>query len=420
MLISIGGGTSQRIKANALAALYQPELDENKVPRFNCATGNCTWGAFTTISFCPSCADVTPFLNKTCSPYKSTEGGEWGQECEVSLPGEYTTLTFRLEGDSYSNGDRLVVSSTESPVVYRDLAEYRVYQSISAKLDTPLFEGLPFRNNTKLEATECVMQPCVLSLTASVSKGEYSEKVLDTYMQSPDANHTCGFDVMRPPWGPEEGMQPNETFGFVHQQICSAALALPDTLIAGKVSVSTLYNNSFVSSEGGLCGGENGDGVEVIFNTQITASTHPYCAEPRNAFSCVFQSMARGVAKGVRDTSYYFTNSNATNWALGETLTTAVFIQVQWWWISLPLTVWLLSLITLGGAMWETRRAGWPLWRDDPLPLVFMRRDEGMIDGLSKRFGGVSTLAHEARGENVVVRGEIDRDRVNLTTRWDD
>lgn len=194
-------------------------------------------------------------------------------------------------------------------------------------------------------------------------------------------------------------------------------LAFPDTLLAGRVS--TGFNDPMITSKGSK-GREHGDGVEAIFNTHITASTHPYCAEPRNAFSCVFQSMARGVAKGVRDTSYYFTNSNATNWALGETLTTAVFIQVQWWWISLPLTVWLLSLITLGGAMWETRRAGWPLWRDDPLPLVFMRRDEGMIEGLSKRFGGVSTLAHEARGENAVARWEIDRDRVNLTTRWDD
>lgn len=92
----------------------------------------------------------------------------------------------------------MVVNFTESPVVYRDLAEYRVYQSISAKLDTPLFEGPPFRNDTKFEATECVMQPCVLSLTASVFRGEYSEEVLDTYVQSPDADYWCGFDVMRP------------------------------------------------------------------------------------------------------------------------------------------------------------------------------------------------------------------------------
>lgn len=121
--------------------------------------------------------------------------------------------------------------------------------------------------------------------------------------------------------------------------------------------VSTHYKNSGITFHG-TSWGEYGDGIEVIFNTHISASTHPYCAEPRNPFSCVFRSTGRGVAKGVRDIPYYFTNSNATSWALGETLTTAVFIQAQLRWVSLPLTVWLLSLITLGGTMWETRRAG--------------------------------------------------------------
>ncbi|RYP06950.1 hypothetical protein DL764_002837 [Monosporascus ibericus] len=288
-----------------------------------------------------------------------------------------------------------------------------VYQSIRADLDTSAFGqgGQYLRNNTPFEATECVLQPCVLSLTASVTQGQYSEQVLATYVQPPSEDWMCGFDVLQPPWGAEQGMQPNETFGFADWQMCSATMDLPTSLIVGKVS--TFDNNYGLISESST-NGINGDGVEAIFYSNVTGLTYSDCEEPRNGFSCVFQSVGRGIAKAVRDTSFAFTNNNATGWAIGESLTTVFFIRVEWQWLLLPLAVWLLSCVTLAGAIWKTRRAGWPVWRDDPLPLVFMQRYDDMIEQLSKRFGGVSTLAHEMRAKNPVVRLENNHDRVSL------
>ncbi|RYP65182.1 hypothetical protein DL771_008417 [Monosporascus sp. 5C6A] len=212
-----------------------------------------------------------------------------------------------------------------------------LYQANLPETRLPRFTwgGGYLRNNTPFEATECVLQPCVLSLTASVTQGQYSERVLATYVQPP-SRYGCGFDVLQPPWGAEQGMKPNETFGFIDWQMCSAVMDLPTSLMVGKAS--TFDNNYGLFFEGST-DGVGGDGVEAIFYSNVTWSTYSDCEEPRNGFSCVFQSVGRGMAKAVRDTPFAFTDNNSTSWAIGGSMTTVTFIRVEWQWLSLPLAV---------------------------------------------------------------------------------
>jgi hypothetical protein len=60
-------------------------------------------------------------------------------------------------------------------------------------------------------AMECSLNPCVLSLKPSVSQGNYSEIILDTWMKV--LNNANGISL-HPRWGPKQGVTSNQSFGF--------------------------------------------------------------------------------------------------------------------------------------------------------------------------------------------------------------
>ncbi|KAF2833163.1 hypothetical protein CC86DRAFT_5776 [Ophiobolus disseminans] len=47
--------------------------------------------------------------------------------------------------------------------------------------------------------------------------------------------------------------------------------------------------------------------------------------------------------------------------AIGKAYRSATFLRVEWMWLSLPVTVWVLSLIVWLGTIWKSGKVGAPL-----------------------------------------------------------
>jgi hypothetical protein len=216
---------------------------------------------------------------------------------------------------------------------------------------------------------ECAMMPCVMSLNATAVNGVYQEQVLDTFTDAEIlGNYTEQSLLLRPPWGPEKGMEQGQTFGMATQTYM--------LLTESDILFDTIFNGSVESS------GENdgealaftSDQIEAIFYAIFT----PLSCDSQDKIVCSFQAFAKGINKAIRDAPMIENgnNVNSTYLARGNALVTTTFIQVRWEWLSLPALILLLSFISWLGALWQTKRAGLPWWDVKILPLLYLYREE--------------------------------------------
>lgn len=127
-----------------------------------CATGNCTWDPFVTLSLCTQCKNVTDLL----VPSKFDGGSSEAKQ--FSLPGTTDAVldplvTYRI---SDTNSSERVHSSR--------LTALRFAAAEFVRLDNVTSKSRP-------ETVECAMSFCVQVIDASVQNGLLNENVLEKY-----------------------------------------------------------------------------------------------------------------------------------------------------------------------------------------------------------------------------------------------
>lgn len=281
-------------------------------------------------------------------------------------------------------------------------------------------------NTTKIIGMECAMMPCVMSLNATAINGAYQEQVLDTFTNAeilgPAGQQSLS---LRPPWGPERGMEKGQTFGMATQ----AFTPLTQT----GMSFDTIFNGSVQSS--GEDDGEaftfTSDQMKAIFYANFTRSS----CDSQDKVVCSFQAFAKGINKAIRDAPLIENgnNVNSTYLARGNALINTTFIRVRWEWLSLPVFILLLSFISWLGAIWQTKGAGLPWWDVKVLPLLYLYREETREEDLKEEAGSVlmeeksrfdsSITGYKERSEAVkaslVFAGGRPRLRLNSDRRGD-
>jgi hypothetical protein len=90
--------------------------------------------------------------------------------------------------------------------------------------------------------------------------------------------------------------------------------------------------------------------------------------------------------------------------AIGKVFVKTTFLRVEWIWLSLPVVVWTISLIVLLGAMWKSRRASAPLWRDNVLPLLFILPESEETRTTAQDEFGSSSIGHMRRAQQMNVK----------------
>lgn len=358
--------------ANTVTALYQATQETLLQPRFSCGTKNCIWPRFTTLAFCPVCVDVSPSISKTCT---------YPGACSITLPGAGLDADFAAS-PSYmilngtSPGNAIVLKNATWPLV--------VYQAIRAIVD-PSLPGngaVVLNSSTPWAGTECTLSPCVLSLEASIVNGSYKEKTLDTWTKLEQDNSTYPAAIrLRPPWGSEQGMQAGQSFEISSEAVAALAGSssrdgnlLGDQLMGLVHTTDDLSGIDFFGPPVGSSRPWN-TALQVLFYANFTDTT---CPTPQDNVACSFRALGGGLTKAIRDA----TAKNAvrpSSTATGSVIATGIFVRAEWAWLALPVAVWLLSVVAVVSAFRSGN--GVPLWKDNALPLAFLYRENGAVEG---------------------------------------
>ncbi|KAK4148397.1 hypothetical protein C8A00DRAFT_39041 [Chaetomidium leptoderma] len=298
-------------KANAITSLFLPTQEVLSQPRFNCPTGNCTWAPFSTLGFCPTCADVSSQLNRTCK----TVGDNvmTAQACTVAFPGENDplSLSYIADPDYPGTSTYMVLNSSlaaNATVLTNITWPQTVYQSIRAVVSpqqlggtqNPYLEaGGQLANNgvhvlktdTRFIGSECALSPCVRRVQASVSRGEYSETVLDTFSDFGEYTYASPINfTIHPKWleavlynAYYGGLDPlgGQLMGSVFTHDSNQAIRVQDMPAVGAPS-------------------RQNDALQAVFYADFHNGTST-CPTPDDNVACAFRALAAAMTKSVRD-----------------------------------------------------------------------------------------------------------------------
>jgi len=95
-------------------------------------------------------------------------------------------------------------------------------------------------------------------------------------------------------------------------------------------------------------------------------------------------------------------------------------VNVTWYWIILPIIIWLLSVTMLLGTAWKTRKAGVRTWRTNPLALVFLELGQDEMNQ-GKKENPLTEKGLGKRAEELKVQLRITPDDAvleNKTKSW--
>ena len=178
------------------------DVKQHQWVSFDCPSGNCTFGPFTTVALCSECFDVTRLIPVTCpAPLNVSDEAPTGKETcwhgplyretATALPvpgvpswyGSMTQFPFSdgLCAEVNYFGKVRPLSPWELPFLYcQYFIGYSRRQpncSGGAGPDSaPTFSNTAYQSNRCLIAIECHLYPCVRTISSTVNNGLLTEK----------------------------------------------------------------------------------------------------------------------------------------------------------------------------------------------------------------------------------------------------
>jgi hypothetical protein len=287
----------------------------------------------------------------------------------------------------------------------------------------------PQRNSTFV-ASECQMTFCVQSYGASVGQDQsnqtgpnanpYQEKLLESWTvagvdPSAVSDGVDPDDVLNvyltPPVNPSKGVYAGQRFGIPRIALSSLNIYISSLLpgVAYQISDNFGFSSSDSVSPDSISTTSNGniDALQAIYTGNF-----PNCATPDNKVACAIENIAKAMSKSFRDAPLVTRGVDAANMGKGKTYISVTFVEVTWYWIALPVFVWMLSLVTFIGTAWKSRRAGVKTWRTNPLAMVFLRIPREEHEKVKDLGMSESALAEKA--EKLTVRLHVTEDEARL------
>ncbi|KAL5342254.1 hypothetical protein BJX70DRAFT_410909 [Aspergillus crustosus] len=384
---SVGPGVDQDMKY----AIYSSFLSSDRqgpwsLPQYSCPSGNCTWGPIVSLEARALCADITSHIIRNCSEVPDTpqylNRGLVGEtNCTLTIPGsELRGYYIPISETAWLEWRGFLVQPTNAPnaLVYKN-ATAAVWQYLTPTMEIGTRRIPP---NTTWAATECSIEPIIRSFRPTVRQTEYSDETLDVWIKYENRTTPSSAYNFKPPWGPERGLQPNQTFEYSFLSHVALVQFLQTILSGylGQSSTAAAYTADQPFAENYAS--------RDILQAFGQGNIHGCDAEPVGRLSCSMQNVAKAISKSFRDSGYTSDNVNDTTMATGRVMANATYIAVRWQWLVLPIFVWALAVTTLAGTIWKMQRGGVPKWRNDPVPLLFLLRDTILDDpgrGMSVR-----------------------------------
>jgi hypothetical protein len=121
----------------------------------------------------------------------------------------------------------------------------------------------------------------------------------------------------------------------------------------------------------------------VDIGQSIFYGNYSHCSGTNDHLTCVAQNVAMAMTKSFRDSAYIAHGLDGADMAIGDTMIAATLVYIDWGWLTLPLLIWLLSVVLWVATAWQTRKRKLPLWRNNPLTLVYLLGEKQNADGQS-------------------------------------
>lgn len=396
------------MSANIANSVYNQDSEQPWGKPFNVCTSNCTWKDVTTVSVQAWCSNVTDQLRLSC------DNNTAGPACVASLP----------NGFSLSGNEVMKINTTARPLVYTNYTNpLALLQSIAAPGTTRLNQTSP------LVASECVLVPSVKNFHANVSvlqdlltivHRQFSKVVFNEVQLSYSDAYTMD---------PTSGVTFANHAGFgISSNAYTALQHHLSSVFSGNVS-SDPQTGSYVYYNNGILQALYNDFQNYLpYRLEYPDPLDPNfvsCSDtgmPYDNFGCAVERAARAISKTMRDASWnhydgmagmIFNKLATARLTPGEGYSVFTYVEIAWYWLSLPAALWALSVVILAGTAWKSRRAGVRVWRTSPLAMVFM----GLGDRLDEKLRGSAGMTDRGlsdRAGKLQVRLRVDDDRVRF------
>jgi len=381
--------------------------DSLRVPSYSCDSGNCTWLGYNTLAVGIHCADLTSELTQTCLNGTNFDP-DLGAPCNYKL-----SNGLNLGADDGHNV--FAVNLSRTSIKYSNYSNpLAVVQTIGA------FYNEYINASAKVSASECVLFPAIKQLNSSVgqwymnnidsnaqvSTGEftgdsYIEQTIDlydnyTYVPAPDSRPTAGYFLSSPK---HPGINGQTTYWMSNRAIVGVQSYMK-SLFQGFVRANGTDNFTYIAENNG--GGQS-DPLQLLLDPSATTSCRDYTFfgnfNDSTSVQCTMESISIALTLWMRNSQMVSLipgdQAAFLNATVGQTIAPVTQIDVTWWWLILPIIIWLCSVAMLIGTAYKTRKARVHTWRTSPLAMVFLQlgRDEknsfnqhGLTEnGLAKR-----------------------------------
>lgn len=116
------------------------------------------------------------------------------------------------------------------------------------------------------------------------------------------------------------------------------------------------------------------------------------------------ENRAKAMTKSFRDSS--------ANVTYGETQVVISYVRTNWFWFSLPLSVWAMAAVLWTSTVIHTRRMRVSAWANNVLPLLFLYRGDHGKEEVGQQ--GISNSDYLRRSERIVVKLRFSDEKAKL------
>lgn len=409
---------------------------------FICATGNCTFDAFESLSVCASCSDVTASLRKTVIHdgfamwefFTDPSVTDPSADTAYSSDSDWTNFDLAIDlteydlpsgaaiwnADANSSAGVRQVAMTALPIV--DPAQTVTFQHhnlmffalamIKADFTMQPNGNMSTWPHVPVTATECALSFCVKRITSSVENGILSERMVPLpSTRSADS------------WLPIDKntqVAKSSVDGLKSSDIEGNWTSRTDLQIVLRNNETETFNVSQVGVDGMEPGflqffpqmskptQDDGDtnALMLLDNTSTVSATTSTMQALWNSpnITKTFENLALSMTNQIRQ------SDDKNSYIKGNTRSSVTIIRVNWGWAALPIGLVLLSCIFLCLSAWETRKSRQPIWKDGSLPILLHQLENSPVkSGIRhslhemKQMAGIAKVQLMDRGNAIVL-----------------
>lgn len=307
-----------------------------------------------------------------------------------------------------------------------------IVQSIRTDDSTVFFTD----SSTNTIASECVLTPCVATLNSSIGLWQQTRRA----KVSPDDMHNSHSvdNYVEYDWSTFDKYDYDATSGISITPPASKAFGTNgSTYSISADSYKTMQTYLQQMFQGFVvANGQNNfsyraelhsspsDAMELLHDTIGSTCDQYYEFSDfpgTTTVECTMRNIAQAMTISMRDSQLQMVDSfnykpGFPMLVSGTQMGPFTRVNVTWYWIILPIFIWLLSVTMLLGTAWKTRKAGVRTWRTNPLALVFLElgRDE-MNQG--KKENPLTEKGLARRADELKVQLRLTRDDARLEKR---